>query len=211
MRPSRSSLVVGSKSPFRRAGSFSWTAAPRWACARSSPEIGDLRVEFVALEAGDCRLELPLSLQQVAEVVVGLGEVGLEPDRLATRRWPRRASLVAQSVAEVIVGHGVVGLQPDRLAKRGDGPASLPRRPGRRRGCSGPRRSRASAGSPRGTRRSPRPASPGRAGRCRGCSGPRRRRASAGSPRGTRRWPRPASPGPPGRCRGCCGPRRRRA
>ena len=52
---------------------------------------------------------------------MGLGVVGLEPDRLAVfgDRLVELA-LVAQGVAEVEVGLGVVGLEPDRLAVFGD-------------------------------------------------------------------------------------------
>ena len=96
---------------------------------------------------GGCLTQLPLGLQGVTEVVVGLGVVGLEPDRLAERGLRGRVVVldVAKGVTEVGVGLGVVGLEPDRLAEFGDRLVELPLGlSGRRRGCSGPRRSRAS-------------------------------------------------------------------
>ena len=49
---------------------------------------------------------------------MGLGVVGLEPDRLAVGGDGLvELPLVAQGVAEVLVGLGVVGLEPDRLAE----------------------------------------------------------------------------------------------
>ena len=67
-------------------------------------------------------VELPLGVQGDAEVVVGRGVVGLEPDRLAEfgDRLVELALLV-QGDAEADVGQAVVGLEPDRLAARGDG------------------------------------------------------------------------------------------
>jgi hypothetical protein len=54
-----------------------------------------------------------------AEVGVGLGEVGLEPDRLAVcGDGLGQLPLVVQGGAEVVVSFGVVGLEPDRLAER---------------------------------------------------------------------------------------------
>ena len=140
----------------------------------------------------------PWSVQGIAEVVVGLGIVGLEPQRRrGTRRSPRPASPVLQSDAEVavglgmvglepqvrrgtrrsprpafpglcramprlIVGLGVVGLEPQRFAVLGDRLVQLPLVvAGRRRGCCGLRRKSGLSRRPRGTRRSPRPASPG--------------------------------------------------
>ena len=100
---------------------------------------------------------LPLAAQGVAEVVVGLGGVGLEPDRLAecgdglvdlplpARAMPRLQWASAKS-----------GLS--RIASRYAATASshLPLADtGRCRGCSGPRRRRAGAGWPRGRRRRP--------------------------------------------------------
>ena len=68
--------------------------------------------------------QLALAVQGVAEVGVGLGVVGLQPDRLAVLGdGLGQLPLAAQGVAEVGVGLGVVGLQPDRRAAR-------PRRPG---------------------------------------------------------------------------------
>ena len=80
-----------------------------------------------------------------AEVVVGLGVVGLEPDRRAVFGDRLvQLPLVSQGVAEVVVGLGVVGLEPDRLAEFGDRLVQLPlAAAGRCRGCCGPRRSRA--------------------------------------------------------------------
>ena len=58
---------------------------------------------------------------------MGLGEVGLEPDRLAEcGDGLGQLPLAAQGVAEVVVGLGVVGLEPDRLAVFGDGLVQLP-------------------------------------------------------------------------------------
>ena len=58
---------------------------------------------------------------------MGLGVVGLEPDRLAVcGDGLVGLPLVAQGVAEVVVGHGVVGLEPDRLAEFGDGLVGFP-------------------------------------------------------------------------------------
>ena len=58
---------------------------------------------------------------------MGLGEVGLEPDRLAVfGDGLVELPLVAQGVAEVVVGLGEVGLEPDRLAAFGDGLVELP-------------------------------------------------------------------------------------
>ena len=52
---------------------------------------------------------------------MGLGVVGLEPDRLAVFGDRLvQLPLVGQGDAEVVVGLGVVGLEPDRLAEFGD-------------------------------------------------------------------------------------------
>ena len=60
---------------------------------------------------------LALVGQDVAEVGVGLGEVGPEPERGAVLGLGlRRLALVVQGVAEVAVGPGVVGLEPGRGA-----------------------------------------------------------------------------------------------
>ncbi len=57
---------------------------------------------------------------------MGLGVVGLEPDRLAVfGDGLVELALVLQGVAEVVVGHGEVGLEPDRLAVFGDGLVEL--------------------------------------------------------------------------------------
>ena len=51
-------------------------------------------------------VELPLDPKDAAEVVVGLGEVGLEPDRLAVfRDGVVELPLIIQCVTEVVVGH----------------------------------------------------------------------------------------------------------
>ncbi len=69
---------------------------------------------------------------------MGIGEVGLEPDRRAVfGDGLVELPLVLQGVAEVGVGHGVVGLEPDRLAVLGDGLVELARSSGRCRGCVG--------------------------------------------------------------------------
>ena len=58
---------------------------------------------------------------------MGLGVVGLEPDRLAVfGDGLVELALVSQGVAEVVVGLGVVGLEPDRLAVFGDRLVELP-------------------------------------------------------------------------------------
>ena len=58
---------------------------------------------------------------------MGLGEVGLEPDRLAVCGDRLvQLPLARQGDAEVGVGLGVVGLEPDRLAVFGDGLVELP-------------------------------------------------------------------------------------
>ena len=57
---------------------------------------------------------------------MGLGEVGLEPDRFAVLGDRLvELPLVAQGDAEVGVGVGEVGLEPDRLAARRDRRARL--------------------------------------------------------------------------------------
>jgi hypothetical protein len=54
---------------------------------------------------------------------MGLGEVGLEPDRLADRRdGAGQVARLAQGEAEVAMGLGEIGPQADRFAVRGDGP-----------------------------------------------------------------------------------------
>ena len=69
----------------------------------------------------------PWSFRVIAEAIVGQGEVGLEPDRLAERGDGLvELPLVLQGDAEVIVGLGEVGLEPDRLAAFGDGLVDLP-------------------------------------------------------------------------------------
>ena len=94
------------------------------------------------------------------------------------------------------MGFGEVGLEPDRLAELGDRLVELPlAEQGEAEVVVGLWRCRARAGSPRGTRRWPRPASPGGQGGAEVAWTAAIGRAGAGSPRGTRRWPRPASPG----------------
>ena len=71
---------------------------------------------------GDGLGPLPLGRQGVAEVVVGPGVVGLEPDGGAEFGLGLgRLALGRQGEAEVVVGLGVVGLEPDGGAGRGDG------------------------------------------------------------------------------------------
>ena len=58
---------------------------------------------------------------------MGLGVVGLEPDRLAVLGDRLgRLPLGVQGEAEVVVGLAVVGLEPDRLAVFGDGLVPAP-------------------------------------------------------------------------------------
>jgi hypothetical protein len=53
---------------------------------------------------------------------VGLGVVGLEPNRLAEcGDCLGQLALAAQGVAEIHLGHGVVGLEPKSLAQRAHG------------------------------------------------------------------------------------------
>ena len=70
---------------------------------------------------------------------MGLGVVGLEPDRRAVfGDGLVELALVRQGVAEVVVGLGVVRLEPDRRAVFGDGLVELALvSPGRCRGCCG--------------------------------------------------------------------------
>ena len=71
--------------------------------------------------------QLPLARQGVAEVEVGLGVVGLEPEGGAVfGDGLGQLALVRQGVAEVVVGLGVVGLEPDGGAVFGDGLVHLP-------------------------------------------------------------------------------------
>ena len=70
---------------------------------------------------------IALTPEDQAEVAVGLGVVGLEPDRLAVfGDGLVELPLGLQGDAEVVVGLGVVGLEPDRLAVFGDGLVELP-------------------------------------------------------------------------------------
>ena len=76
---------------------------------------------------GDRLVQLPLVAQGVAEVVVGLGVVGLEPERRAVLGDRLvQLPLIAQGNAEVVVGLGEVGLEADRLAVLGDRLVQLP-------------------------------------------------------------------------------------
>ena len=150
-------------------------ARPRLSWCRASSGFSRMASRYSAI-ASSCS---PLSLQGVAEVVVGQGVVGLEPDGLAVvgDRLVVLA-LALQGDAEVVVGLGEVGLQPDGLAVGGDrlvvlalalqGVAEVVVGTGRRR---------ASAGWPRGRPRSPRRAHPCPPRRGRGCSGTWPRRA----------------------------------
>ena len=79
-------------------------------------------------EFGDGLVPLPLRVQDVAEVVVGLGG-GLEPDdgaEFGDGLVP--LPLGRQDVAEAVVGPGVVGIEPDGGAEFGDGLVPLPLR-----------------------------------------------------------------------------------
>jgi hypothetical protein len=75
---------------------------------------------------GQGLLQLPPGRQGVAEVAVGLGEVGLEPDR-CTEFGDRliRHSPGCRDEAEVVMGQGEVGLEPDRLAVSADCPLAV--------------------------------------------------------------------------------------
>ena len=78
-------------------------------------------------EFGDRLGQLPLFNQGDAEVVVGQGVVGREPDRRAEfGDRLLRLPLVSQGDAEVVVGLGGVGLEPDRRAEFGDRLLRLP-------------------------------------------------------------------------------------
>ena len=117
----RSRAGAGSPRGIRRLASSSlpWSARamPRfmWALATS----GWSRIAVAVF--GDRLVELALVRQGEAEVVVGSGEVGLEPDRLAVfGHGLVQLALVSQGDAEVVMGTGVVGLEPDRLAVFGD-------------------------------------------------------------------------------------------
>ena len=76
---------------------------------------------------------LPRRNRAHAEIHVGFGEVGLEPDRLAEcGDGLVELALGNSGEAEVVVGGGVVGLEPDRLAEFGDRLVVLPLVPGAR-------------------------------------------------------------------------------
>ncbi len=79
------------------------------------------------LQLGEPLIEFPLCTQGDAEVGVGLGVAGLEPDR-RTEFSDRllRLPLGQQDVAEVVVGHDVVGLEADGGAVFGDRLLRLP-------------------------------------------------------------------------------------
>ena len=81
------------------------------------------------LEPSSCPLRIHLERpgvialfpQDLAQVAVGLGVVGLEPDRRAVfGDGLVELPLVSQGDAEVVVGLGEVGLEPDRRAVFGD-------------------------------------------------------------------------------------------
>src|SRR5262249_17248845 len=71
--------------------------------------------------------EVTLSLEEPAEVEIGHGVIGLEPDRLTLRRdLLAQLPLRLQGTDEAGVGFGVVvGSQPDRLLVEGDGLVEL--------------------------------------------------------------------------------------
>ena len=108
----------------------------------------------------------------VPGLVFALGhrrQAGLQRDQSLESAYPIRPTSTANPVASSPV-------RAPRDTRRGplaDDPAGTVAR----RGCNGPRRGRAAAGSPRGIPRSHLPPSPGPSGHCRGCSGPRRSRA----------------------------------
>ena len=69
----------------------------------------------------------PWSRRAYAEVVVGLGVVGLEPDRLAVFGDRLvQLPLFSQGNAEVVVGLGVIGLEAQRVAEHQDRLARIP-------------------------------------------------------------------------------------
>ena len=71
---------------------------------------------------GDCLVQLALLRQDVAEVDVGDGVVGLEPDRRAEfGDGLVELALARQGDAEVAVVRSAVGLESDRLTPRGHG------------------------------------------------------------------------------------------
>jgi hypothetical protein len=77
---------------------------------------------------GDGLVKLPLGAQDVTEVVVARGIVGLEADGLA--QFGFRTSVVAfpvtQNGPEVVVGQDAVGFEADGHAVFGDGLVKLP-------------------------------------------------------------------------------------
>ena len=177
--------------------------------------VRSLRAQFVApLEFGEGLGELALLGETSAQVVVGLGVVGLEPQRRAV--FGDRLvelPLARPGVAEVVVGLGVVGLEPQRLRgiRRSPRPA-CPAAQGDAQvvvglGVVGLEPQRFAV---LGDRLVQLPLRPRRAS-------PRLLWASArvglepDRCADIRRSPRPASPGSSGRCRGWCGPWRSRA
>ncbi len=93
----------------------------------------------------DGLVDLSAPGQRHAQVVVGLGVVGLDFQGLAVM-GDGLVDLPAagQQSAEVVVGLGVVGLDFQGLLVMGDGLVHLvPARPGRCPGCCGPPHSRA--------------------------------------------------------------------
>ena len=101
---------------------WSFRAMPRLEWATASSGLSRIaRAEF-----GDGLVELPLVHQGVAEVVVGFGEVGLEPDRGAVfGDGLVELALVLSGRCRGCCGPGVVGLEPDRRAEFGDGLVEL--------------------------------------------------------------------------------------
>ena len=88
---------------------------------------------------------MALLLEGIAQIVVGLGEVRLEPDGGATGGDGLvQLALLSERIAEIAVGLGEVGLELDGGAVGGDGLVQLAFvLQGSCPGCCGPRRSRA--------------------------------------------------------------------
>ena len=87
-------------------------------------------------EFGHRVVELPGSVQGIAEVVAGLGEIGLESNRLAVSD-DRFLKLSADHMiqAKFEMGLGVIGLNPDcRAGIRRPTPRASPALRGQRRG-----------------------------------------------------------------------------
>ena len=130
---------------------------------------------------GDGRVNLSAAGQSVAEVVVGLGVVGLDFQGLLVMGDGRvNLSAASQGVAEVVVGFRVVGLDFQGLLVMGDGRVNC-RRGQARELCRGY------------------------------CGIFRVVGLDLPGPSGNGRWPSRPVRGRPGLRRGCCGPRRSRA